>query len=203
MEERRKNYSVLEQLVVELAQLLGKKVVDQEGGEDEVATGSNDTVVEGTGNGVTDASGSTESVADVVTEKAPGASAELKIEEGDSFETENLNKAQLVAVALKSGIPIDQRWSEDKLRQVIEEQLNPAAPVKEEKPVAKKEVAKEAAAKPSAKVAAKPKVGDKVLVNEDGNWVAYDVTAVRGTSVYTKKWQLNVADEGTDWKMPE
>jgi hypothetical protein len=206
MEERRKDYSVLEQLVLELAQLLGKKIVDREGGNDDLS-GSAEAVISGNGTDRNSPAGGTQSLPDAlpatpeVSETKPATpSAAAEIKEGDLIETDTLNKAELVAIAQKCGIPFDQKWTEDKLRQVLEAQLKPnSAKAEPEKPATtEKPVKKLATAKDR-----KPKVGETILVNEDGKWVEYTISALRGTSVYTKKWQLALDDEGTEWKYKE
>ena len=209
MEERRgdwwwrKEYSVTEQLASELAQLLGKKLVDIEGGDDErVDENDGGLVKSDSSSSDSDPRDGKSSVKDepktesVSTEKAETPSAEEDIELND------YDKPKLVALAGKYGIPFEQKWTADKLRQVIAKAMGgemdkeAEAEVSDAKPATK--------AKASAKKAGKPKVGDTILVNEDnGVWNPYEVTGVRGHGVFTKKWQLTVEDEGTDWKYQE
>ena len=199
----KKEYSVLEQFVSEAAQLLGKKLVDLEGDEDEGSDGIGGDVVKSDSNGDGNVRGNRKSGVKnkpvpktEPAEKVETATADTPEASEDSVELDLLDKPQLVTFAAKYGIAVEQKWTADKLRQVIAKAMG----VQEEKS------AEEPATTASSgdKKTGKPKVGDFILVNEDnGVWGEYEVTAVRGNGIFTKKWQLTVEDEGTDWKHKE
>jgi hypothetical protein len=178
-------YETLKKLVEELEMLLEEVEGDEEEGlkrplVDTSSNGKKPLVEKGTSS---------------KKEKVEEVEDEDEVEELE--ELSNYERKDLLIIAKKAGIKVEDSWTDKKLRDVIESKLEKLEEVeeKEEEVISRKK--KESASGDA------PGVGDMVMVlNDNDEWVEEKVVRVKKDDKIfeTKNWELEVAKLGSDWK---